>query len=98
MALLLTLVLHITLQKKNALLLLQFPGQSPAKPQKLLLDCACAASATAPRANHAAYSSKLLLCPKLAQLTWKHLDMCCMTLTGLLPLERMSSRSALDTK
>ena len=30
--------------------------------------------------------------------TWKHLDMCIMTRVGLLPLDKMSRRSAVDTK
>lgn len=37
-------------------------------------------------------------CPEEVWRTWKHLFMCCMTLMGLLPLDRMSSKSAEDTK
>mmetsp|Transcript_10037 Transcript_10037/g.27402 ORF Transcript_10037/g.27402 Transcript_10037/m.27402 type:complete len:221 (+) Transcript_10037:9377-10039(+) len=31
-------------------------------------------------------------------IAWKHLDMCIITRTGLLPLDRISSKSAVDTK
>ena len=31
-------------------------------------------------------------------IAWKHLFMCVITFTGLLPLDKMSRRSAVDTK